>query len=59
MKKAASKTHNIYILPAVLLVTIALLITVTIYCYLVKCHAKQKDLLSFYFTNYELKEIIY
>ena len=59
MKKAVSKTHNINILPAFLLVTIAFLITVTIYSYFVKCHAKQKDLLSFYFTNYELKEIIY
>ena len=58
-EKATSKTHNICILPAFLLVTIALLITITMYCYLVKCKAKQKDLLSIYFTNYELKEIIY
>ena len=48
MKKAASKTHNIYILPAVLLVTIALLITVTIYCYLV--NVTQNKRICYHFT---------
>ena len=43
-KKATCKTQNIYILPAFLLITIALLIAVSIYCYLIKYQAKQKHL---------------
>ena len=35
-KKAISKTQNFYILLAFLLITIALLIDVSIYCYLIK-----------------------
>ena len=35
-KKATCKTQNFYILLSFLLITIALLITVSIYCYLIK-----------------------
>ena len=35
-KKAICKTHNFYILLAFLLITIALLIAASIYCYLIK-----------------------
>ena len=57
--KANCKTQNFYILLAFLLITIALLIAVSIYCYLIKYRAKQKHLLPFNFTNNKLKEIIY
>ena len=40
--KANCKTQNFYILLALLLITIALLIAVSIYCYLIKYQAKQK-----------------
>ena len=55
MKKATHKTQNFYILPAFLLVTIALLIAVSIDCYLIKYRAKEKYLLPFHFTNIQLK----
>ena len=42
-----------------LLITIALLIAVSIYFYLIKYKAKQKHLLPFYVTNNELKEVLY
>ena len=48
-----------YILLALLLITVALLIVVSIYCYLIKYNSKQKHLLPFYTINNELKEIIY
>ena len=48
-----------YILLAFLLITVALLIVVSIYCYLIKYNSKQKQLLPFYTINNELKEIIY
>ena len=41
-KKATCKTQNFYILLAFLLITIALLIGISIYCYLIKYRAKQK-----------------
>ena len=41
-----------------LLITKALLIPVSIYCYLIKYQAKQKHLLPFHFQSNELKEII-
>ena len=44
-KKVTCKTQNFYILLAFLLITIALLITVSINCYLIKYQAKQKHLL--------------
>ena len=42
MKKATSKTQNFCFLLAFLLITIALLIAVSTYCYLIKYQAKQK-----------------
>ena len=58
-KKVAYKTQNLCIALAFLLITIALLIAVSVYCYLIKYRAKQKHLLPFHVTNNELKEIIY
>ena len=49
------KTQNFYILLAFFLITIALLMAVSIYCYLIKCRPKQKHLLPFQFTNCKLK----
>ena len=40
--KANCKTQNLYILLAFLLITIALLISVSIYGYLIKCREKKK-----------------
>ena len=47
--------ENFDILLEFLLITIALLIAVSIYCYLIKYRAKQKHLLPFHGTNNELK----
>ena len=58
-KNIPCRTQNFYILLAFLLITIALLIAVSIYCYLIKYRAKQRHLLPFNFTNNKLKEIIY
>ena len=58
-QKATCKIKNFYILLAFLLITIALLIAVSIYCYLIKYQGKQKHLLPFHITNNKLKEIVY
>ena len=58
-KKAICETQNLYILLAFLLITIALLIAISLYCYLIKYRAIQKHLLPFHVTNNQLKEIIY
>ena len=50
-KKVTSKPQNFYISLAFLLITIALLIADSIYCYLIKYHAKQKHLLPFHDTK--------
>ena len=50
-KKATCKTQNLYILLAFLLITVALLIAVGIYCYLIKYLAIEKHLFPFHFTN--------
>ena len=50
-KYIACKTQNFCILLAFLLITIALLIAVSIYCYLIKYQAKQKHLLPFHETK--------
>ena len=42
--KANCKTQNFYDLLSFLLITIALLIAVSIYCYLIKYQVKQKHL---------------
>ena len=49
------KKKKLYILLAFLLITIALLIAISIYCYVILYKAKQKHLLQFNFTNYKLK----
>ena len=41
-KNATCKTKNVYILLVFLLITIALLISVSVYCYPIKYKAKQK-----------------
>ena len=46
--KATCKAQNFYILLAFLLITIALLIVVSIFCYLIKYQTKQKQLLPFH-----------
>ena len=58
-KKATCKTQNLYILLVFLLITIALLTTVSIYSCLIKYRAKQKHLLPFHNINKELKEVMY
>ena len=50
-KKATYKTQNFYILLAFLLITAALLIAVSIYCFLIKNRPKRKRLLPFYETS--------
>ena len=50
--------QNFCVLLAFLLFTVALLIAISIYCYLMKYQAKQKHLLPFHDNN-ELKQIIY
>ena len=57
-QKATFKMQNCYILLVFSLITIALLIAVSIYYYLIKYQPKQKYLLPFHFTNNQLKEII-
>ena len=54
-KKAICKTQNFFLLVAFLLITIALLLAVSANCYLIKHRAKQKHLLPFNDTNYQLK----
>ena len=58
-KSENCKTKSFYILLAFLLITTALLIPVSICCYLIKYKAKQKQLLPFYVTNNELNEVLY
>ena len=58
-KNITCRTQNVYILLGFLLITIALLEAVSIYCYLIKYRGKQKYLLPFHKTNNKLKEIMY
>ena len=64
-KKAIYKIQNFYIFLALLLITIASLIAVSIYCYLIKYRTIQKYLLLFHVNllslhaNNKLKEILY
>ena len=51
MEKKPCKARNFYILLAFLLITIALLTSISIYCYLIKYLAKQKHLLPFHDTK--------
>ena len=52
-------TQNFNILLAFLLITIALLVDVNLYYYLIKYWAKQKHLLPFHDTNNESKQVLY
>ena len=47
-KNITCKTKNFYILLGFLLITISLLISASIYCYLIKYQAKQKHFLPFH-----------
>ena len=58
-KNITYKTQNFYILLTFVLITMALLIAVSIYCYLIQYQAKRKHLLPFHSTNYKLKEPIH
>ena len=60
-KNITCKTQNFYILLTFLLITIVLLIAVSIYRYLIKYQAKQKQkhLLTFQVTNNKLKQVLY
>ena len=58
-KIAIYKTQNFYVLLTFLLITIALLIVVSIYCYLIKYLLKQKHLLPFHDTINEIREVSY
>ena len=57
MEKKQPVKHNFYILLA--LIIIALFIALSIYCYLIKYQAKQKNLLLFHDTNNKLKKTMY
>ena len=58
-KKITYKTQNFYSSLTFILTTIALLIAISIYCYLIKYLAKRKYLLTFHSANNELKKLIY
>ena len=58
-KSMTCKTKNFCTLLAVLLIDIAVLIAVSIYCYLIKNKTKQKHMLPFHNTNNELKQVLY
>ena len=57
-RKQPVKWKNLFILLAFLLITIALLVAVSIYFYLIKYWAKQNHL-PFHDTNNELREVLY
>ena len=52
-QKVICKTQAFYVLFAFLIITIALLIADSIYCYLIKYRAKQKHLLPFHDADNE------
>ena len=58
-EKVACKTQKVYIVLAFLLITVALLIAVSIYCYLINYWGKQKHLLPFHVVNKKLKKKYY
>ena len=58
MKKMQSVKRKITILAAFLLITIALLIAVSIYCCLIKNKSKKKHLLPYCITNNKLNEVL-
>ena len=58
-KNITCKTQNFYILLSFLLITIALLIAVSIYYYLIKYWAKQKYSLPIHDKINELKQVLH
>ena len=58
-KKAIYKTQNFYILVTFLLIYIASLIAVRIYCYLIKYQVIEKHLLPLRKTNNKLKQVLF
>ena len=58
-KNITYKTQYFYILLGFLLIIIRLLITVSIYCYLIKYWAQQKHLLPFHVKNDKIREVLY
>ena len=58
-KKATCEPQNFYILLAFLLITIALLIAVSNYCYLIKYQTKQNHLLPLHVTSNKPKQVLY
>ena len=57
-KYVICNTQNFYILLAFLLTITALLIAVSIYCYMIKYHLRQKYLLPFHVTNDKLINVL-
>ena len=55
---AKAAPTSFYILFTFSLITIALLIALNIYCYLIKYQLKQEHLLSYHVTNKKLQEIV-
>ena len=58
-KKVIWQTQNFYILLAFLLITIALLVAVSISCYLINYQEIQKHLFTFYITIDKLIKVLY
>ena len=58
-KKQPVKHKRFFILLVFLLITTALLITVSIYCCLIKYRANRKYLLPFHFSNNKLKKLYF
>ena len=54
-KKIDCKIQNVFVLIPFLLITIGLLISDSVYCYLIKYWAKEKHLLPFHDTNNKFK----
>ena len=54
-KNITCKTQNFYVLFIFSLITIALLVAVSIYCYLIKYRAKKKIFITIHVINSELK----
>ena len=57
-KNGICKTKRFCILSAFLLITIALMIAISIYCSLIKYGAKQEHLLPFCIANNKLKNVL-
>ena len=58
-KNTTYERQVLFILLTVLLITIAILIVVSNYCYVIKYQAKQKHILPFHVTYNKLKENMY